>query len=66
MEITLRFQEFFLRHNRNLVAIDDLVEHLSTFQKIIYLIAEEKRPSINNAGDIFSVLEIRFWNDIQD
>ena len=42
MRLTLNFQAFFLRKNRNLVSIDDFTEYLSVFQKIIYIIAEEK------------------------
>ena len=46
MDLTLSFQEYFLRRNRNLVTIEDFVDHLSSFQKIIYIIAQEKHPSI--------------------
>ena len=46
MELTLSFQEYFLRRNRNLVTIEDFVDHLSSFQEIINIIAQEKHPSI--------------------
>ncbi len=55
MEITLNFKEYFLRHNRNLVTIDDLVEHLSAFQKIIYAIANEKKPSLDQKNFRFLI-----------
>lgn len=59
MDVTLRFQSYFLRRNRNLVSIDDLTDHLSTFQKIIYLIAEEKKPTINKYDFRFLVKDIK-------
>ena len=46
MELTLSFQDYFLRRNRNLVTIEDFVDYLSSFQKIINILAQEKHPSI--------------------
>ena len=55
MEISLNFREYFLRHNRDLVTIDDLVDHLSAFQKIIYAIANEKKPTIDQKNFRFLI-----------
>lgn len=58
MELTLSFQAYFLRKNRNFVTIEDFVEHLSAFQDIIYLIAKEQQPSINIKDFRFLVKKI--------
>lgn len=47
MEIILKFLDYFLRHNRNLVTIDDFVDYASAFQRIIYTIVRERKPNLN-------------------
>lgn len=59
MELTLSFQEYFLRSNRNLVSIDDFTEFLSVFQNIIYLIAEEKGYKKSNKDFRFLIKKIK-------
>ena len=47
MNLTLSFQNYFLRFNRNLITVEDFTEYLSVFQKIILIIAEEQGYKTN-------------------
>jgi len=59
MNLTLSFQNYFLRFNRNLITIEDFTEYLSVFQKIIYIIAREKGYKRNIQDFKFLIKKIK-------
>lgn len=60
MDLTLSFKEYFLRMNRNMVTIEDFAQYLSNFQKIINILAQEKRFDKNLNDFRFLIKTIRF------
>ncbi|KKL79565.1 hypothetical protein LCGC14_2013500, partial [marine sediment metagenome] len=59
MDLTLSFQEYFLRYNKNLITIQDFSEYLSVFQKIIYILAEEQGFEKNDQDFRFLIKKIK-------
>ncbi|MFW9880998.1 MAG: hypothetical protein ACFFG0_48670 [Candidatus Thorarchaeota archaeon] len=59
MNLTLSFQDYFLRLNRNLITVDDFTEYLSVFQEIIYIIAGEQGYKRNIQDFRFLIKKIK-------